>query len=309
MTTISHPISSADTAIVAGLRKAMSAQKGKYMGPAARKPFAAQKNGVPAAPCTFAEGEVGGVPGWWCHPPEPRSDATLIYYHGGWYMLGTAESFRNQASHYAARTETSTFIPDYRLAPEAPFPAAYDDAILVYRTLATDEKRRIALVGDSVGGSLSLLVLAAEAANPDASTKPLGAVVMSPVTDLTLSGASVETRGEADPIFTKEMVSQFVEAYLAGADGKDPRASPLFGKLNGLPPIRIDVGEDEILLDDAVRYAERATAAGVQVTLGVWEGMPHTFPGLIGKVSAASAAIDEEVVFLRQLFDTPSQEH
>ena len=303
-----YALTPADASAVAALRQAMAAQKGKYLGIAARRPFAAQKNGVPPAPCSFVEGIVGGVPGWWCHPVAPRLDAALIYFHGGWYMLGSAESFRNQASHYAAMTRTSTFIPDYRLAPEAPFPAALDDALATYQAMANDRRMKIALVGDSVGGSLSLLVLAAAAASSNVLAKPLGAVVMSPVTDLTLSGRSMGGRADADPIFTKDMVSNFVDEYLSKADPRDPRASPLFGILKGLPPILIDVGEDEILLDDSVRYAERATAAGVQVTLGVWAGMPHTFPGLIGKVSAAATALDNEVSFLNRLLDTPLSE-
>ena len=303
MTTIHHPLAPADAAVISGLRQAMSAQKGKYMGTDARQPFEAQKNGVQPADCQTARGVVGGVSGWWCHPANPRPDAALIYYHGGWYMLGTAESFRNQASHYAIRTRTSTFIPDYRRAPEAPFPAAYQDALAVYRAMSEEGGRKIALVGDSVGGTLSLLVLAAAAAKPDLMQRPLGAVAMSPVTDLTLSSASMQTRAQADPIFTRDMVANFVEAYLGGADAKDPRASPLYGPIKGLPPILIDVGEDEILLDDAVRYADRATDHGVDVTLGIWAGMPHTFPGLIGKLTAATAAVEAECAFLNKLID------
>ena len=303
MPTIHHPLTPADATVVASLRQAMSAQKGKYMGTGARQPFEAQKNGVQPADCQTTPGVVGGVSGWWCHPANPRPDAALIYYHGGWYMLGTAESFRNQASHYAVRTRTATFIPDYRRAPEAPFPAAYDDALAVYLDISKQDGRKIALVGDSVGGTLSLLVLAAAAAKPDLMQRPLGAVAMSPVTDLTLSSASMQTRAQADPIFTRDMVANFVEAYLGGADAKDPRASPLYGPIKGLPPILIDVGEDEILLDDAVRYADRATDQGADVTLGIWAGMPHTFPGLIGKLTAATAAVEAECAFLNKLID------
>jgi epsilon-lactone hydrolase len=303
MTTIHHPLAPADAAVVSGLRQAMSAQKGKYTGTGARQPFEAQKNGVQPADCQTTPGVVGGVPGWWCHPTNPRPDATLIYYHDGWYMLGTAESFRNQAGHFAVRTRTSTFIPDYRRAPEAPFPAAYDDAAAVYRAASEKGGRKIALVGDSVGGTLSLLVLAAAAAKPNGLPRPLGAVVMSPVTDFTLSSASMQTRAEADPIFTRDMVVNFVDAYLNGADAKDPRASPLYGPIEGLPPILIDVGEDEILLDDSVRYADRAADQGVDVTLGIWAGMPHTFPGLIGKLAAATVAVEAECDFLNKLID------
>jgi monoterpene epsilon-lactone hydrolase len=303
MTTIHYPLTPADASVVASLRQAMSAQKGKYMGTGARQQFEAQKNGVQPADCQTTPGVVGGVSGWWCHPANPRPDAALIYYHGGWYMLGTAESFRNQASHYAVRTRASTFVPDYRRAPEAPFPAAYDDALAVYRAMS-EQGRKIALVGDSVGGALSLLVLAAAAAKPNGLPRPLGAVAMSPVTDLTLSSASMQTRAQADPIFTRDMVVNFVDAYLNRADTKDPRASPLYSPIEGLPPILIDVGEDEILLDGAVRYADRATDQGVEVTLGIWAGMPHTFPGLIGKLAAATVAVEAECDFLNKLIDT-----
>ena len=302
MTTVHYPLSSGDAEVVAGLRKALALQKGRYAGVAARQPFEAQKNGVQAATCETTPGSVGGVAGWWCHPTNPRPDAALIYYHGGWYMLGTAESFRNQASHYAVLTQTSTFIPDYRRAPEEPFPAAYDDALAVYGGLVDRGTRLIALVGDSVGGALALLVLAAACQDAATTVRPLGAVAVSPVTDLTLASASMQTRAVADPIFSKEMVANFVAAYLNGADPIDPRASPLYGQLDGLPPIRIDVGDDEILRDDAVRYAERASALGVHVELGLWVGMPHTFPGLVGKVAAAREAIAGECGFLNQLF-------
>lgn len=288
-----------DASVMASLREAYAPQKGKFMGTAARAPFEGMKKSiVGASDVTFEQGTVGGIPGWWCRPRYARSDATLIYYHGGWYMLGSAASFCNQASHFASLTRVPTFIPEYRLAPEAPFPAAFDDAISVYAGLAGQTDHKLAVVGDSVGGSLSLLVLAAAAGGRFAGTRPCGGVVMSPVTDLTLSGASMKTRAEADPLFTHDMAAEFVRAYMKEADLRDPRASPLFGRFEGLPPIRIDVGEDEILLDDAVRYAEMASTAGVQISLGIWEGMPHTFPGLIGKVEAAKLATEIEARFL-----------
>ena len=244
-------------------------------------------------------GTVADVPGWWCLPTDARNDATLIYYHGGWYMLGTAEAFCNQASHFAALTRSNTFIPEYRRSPEAPFPAAYDDAWSVYVELAQRDQGKIALVGDSVGGALALLVLAA--ASSPRGTRLIGAVAMSPVTDLTLSGESMETRAEADPIFSREMVAHFVQAYLDGADPRDRRASPLFSDMTGLPSIRIDVGDQEILLDDARRYTALAEAAGVNVTLGVWAGMPHTFQGMVGRLGAATRAIEAEAEFLNRV--------
>jgi acetyl esterase/lipase len=299
-----HDLDPKDAQALAAMRASMNAQKGKYMGVDARPAFEKQKLGVQAAADVRTEvGEVGGVLGWWCRPSNPRTDAALIYHHGGWYMLGTAKAFCNQVSHFAALTRSNTFIPDYRLAPEARFPAAYDDAVAAYRGLATSGLRKIVLAGDSVGGALSLLVLVAAAADPSLATKPLGAVAMSPTTDLTLSGESMRSRAEADPIFTRDMVAQFVDAYLAGNDASDPRASPLFADLRKLAPVRIDVGEDEILLDDAVRFAERAAAAGVKVSLDVWAGMPHTFQAMIGKLDAASKAVQAETAFLNRLLD------
>ena len=301
MTTINYTLDVGDAAIVAGIRNGMSALKGKYLGPDARGPFENQKLAVPAAPNVRMEpGSVAGVPGWWCRPLNARSEATLIYYHGGWYMLGTAESFCNQASHFAAGTRTNTFVPEYRRAPETVFPGAYDDAMAVCLELAKHCGEHIALVGDSVGGSLALIVLAA-AASLGTAARLVGAVAMSPVTDLTLSGGSMQDRADADPIFSRDMVAQFVSAYLSGADPCDGRASPLFGDLKGLPPVRIDVGEDEILLDDAIRYAATAETARAEVTLGIWAGMPHTFQGMIGKLAAATKAIAAENEFLNHV--------
>ena len=306
MPTIYQELDPTDAAVVAGLRESMAAQKGKFAGVAGRAPFEAQKRAVPPASDVEMEpGSMGGVPGWWCHPPRPRRNATLIYYHGGWYMLGTAEAFRNQASHFAALTSSETFVPDYRRAPEAPFPAAYDDALAVYIDASSKRPGRIALVGDSVGGALALMVLAAATSTgPAGGAVAVGAVAMSPVMDLTLSGESMQTRADADPIFTREMVVRCGEAYLDGADPRDARASPLLGEVHSLPPIRIDVGDQEILLDDALRYAARAEAAGVDVTLGVWAGMPHTFQGMIGRLGAATRAIREEADFLNRVLSS-----
>ena len=126
----------------------------------------------------------------------------------------------------------------------------------------------------------------------------VGVAVLSPVTDLTLSGATYETRAEADPLFTRPQVAALVHSYLAGAHAEHPLASPLHGRLVGLPPVRIHVGDDEVLLDDSVRYAERAVTAGVDARLDVWLGMPHGFPGSIGKLKAAAQALDAVGAFL-----------
>jgi acetyl esterase/lipase len=298
-----HPFRAGDAPIVAAMKQATAAQRGKFLGAKARPFFDTFKAGVLAAPGVQTEpGAVGGVSGWWCRPAS-RSDARLLYLHGGCYVLGSAEAFRNQASHFARLTGADTFVPDYRRAPESPFPAAFDDAWAAYRGLA-EGGRRIAVAGDSAGGALALAILAtgASPAGRDV-TRACGAAVQSPWVDLTLTGRSMEERAEADPIFTREVLAAFVAEYLQGQAPLDPRASPLHGSLAGLPPIRIDVGEDEILLDDSTRYAERARAAGVEVTLAIWAGMPHNFQGAVGKLAAADEAVEAAGRFLAARLD------
>ena len=190
----------------------------------------------------------------------------------------------------------------YRLAPEHPFPAALEDAEACYRALAADGAQPIALTGDSAGGNLALVLLSRMAAS---ATPPAAAAVLSPVTDLTMTGPSWNTRAAADPYFTRSQVAALVAAYLSGADPADPRASPLYGELAGLPPVRVHVGDDEVLLDDAQRYVVRAAAAGVDARLEVWHGMPHGFLGGIGRMAAASDALATIGRFLASRLTAP----
>jgi len=148
------------------------------------------------------------------------------------------------------------------------------------------------VTGDSAGGNLALSLLAILAAEPANAMRPVGALVLSPVTDLALTGSSWQTRAEADPYFVREQAQGLIDAYLNGHDATDPVASPLYGNLAGLPPIRVQAGDDEVLLDDSVRLVERAVAAGVDARLDVWEGMPHGFIGSIGQTEAAASAMD-----------------
>jgi len=209
------------------------------------------------------------------------------------------------AGHIAARVGARAFIPDYRRAPENPFPAATDDVMVCYRALVDQGFSRIALSGDSAGGNLALAIASLVIGNKDAmSTTLKGVAVLSPVTDLTLSGASYATRAEADPLFTRLQVSDLVGAYLGAADPKHPLASPLFGRQTGLPPIRIHVGDDEVLLDDSLRYVDRAVAAGVDAHVDVWTGMPHGFPASIGKFKAAAKSLDAVGTFLTDRLHT-----
>jgi acetyl esterase/lipase len=296
MMTDQHPLAAEDVAVVAAMRQATAPHKGEPMGSEARPMFDAMMAATPAAKgVRFEPGEVGGIPGWWCRPADAEPDRRLLYVHGGGYGLGSALAFRNLASQIAARTKAHAFVPDYRLAPEHPFPAAIDDVLAVYRSLMAEFGGRIAIAGDSAGGGLALAVLPLLEAK---GVVPACAAVMSPWTDLGLTGASLESRADADPIFTRRVLEALADNYAQGGDKADPRMSPLQARLAGLPPIRIDVGDDEVLLDDSVRFAARAAEAGVDVHLSIWAGMPHVFQSSLGHLLAAEQSLDAIGAFL-----------
>jgi len=295
-----HPLDAEDASTIGQMETAVRPYKGLPWRIEAREQYDALLEGVaPRGDVTFEADTVGGVPGLWVRPASSRPDEALLHLHGGWFSAGSARAYRHRVGHIAARAGTRAFVPDYRLAPEHPFPAAVDDALAVYRGMADSGIRRIAITGDSAGGKLAL-VLAARVAAKAVSTNTLlvGAALLSPVTDLTLSGATYETRAEADPYFTKQQVADLVRSYLRSADANDPLASPLRGRLSGLPPILIHVGDDEVLLDDSRRYVERAVAAGVDARLDVWTGMPHGFPASVGAIKASAQALDAIGQFL-----------
>jgi epsilon-lactone hydrolase len=289
-----HPLDPEDAVITAAMRAMVSSNKGVPAGIEARGQFDALMESVlPPDDVTFEADTLGGVPGLWVHPANWRSDEAIVHMHGGWFNFGSAKAYRHLVGHIAARAGARAFIPDYRLAPEHPFPAAVDDVLACYSGLYERGILRIAVTGDSAGGNLAL-VLASRVVGKVVSTNAtlVGVVALSPVTDLTLSGATYDTRADADPYFTRPQVAELVRSYLGSADPKHPLASPLCAQLSGLPPVRIHVGDDEVLLDDSRRYVERAVAAGVDARLDVWMGMPHGFPVSVGKLKAAAQALD-----------------
>jgi monoterpene epsilon-lactone hydrolase len=297
-----HPLDPEDAPIVAATRAMASSTKGVLRGIAARELFDALMESVlPRDDVTFTSDTIGGIPGVWVQPTHCRLDATILHLHGGWFNLGTAKAFRHLVAHIAARVGAKAFIPDYRLAPEHPFPAAVEDVVACYRGFDERGIRRIAVTGDSAGGNLAL-VLASLLTGDAVSTKTIlvGVAALSPVTDLTLSGATYETRADADPYFTRPQVAELVRSYLGSADPKHSLASPLYARLSGLPSVRIHVGDDEVLLDDSRQYIERAVAAGVDARLDIWMGMPHGFPGSVGKLKAAGRTLDAIGVFLTE---------
>lgn len=221
--------------------------------------------------------------------------------HGGWFNWGTAQACRNFAGHIASSAGADAFAPDYRLAPEHPFPAAVQDLEACYRGLVDRGTIKIALTGDSAGGDLALVLLSiASAQASKGGVAPAGAVVFSPITDLALTSESFNTRAEADLYFTKSQAAGLAHSYLGGTDPKNPLASPLYRDLSGLPPIRVHVGDEEVLLDDSRRYVERAVAAGVDAKLDLWMGMPHGFVTNVGGFNAATQALDASGTFLAE---------
>ena len=287
-----HALTPQDRIVMSQMRAMVEPHKGELRGVAARAPFEAIMAQVVApAGVTFRPDTIGGVAGWWCEPADAEPGAVILHAHGGWFNWGSAKSFRHLVGHIARSARAKAFVPDYRLAPEHPFPAALDDVHACYLGIVESGARSIALTGDSAGGNLALVLLALVSARSFKSHRAVGAVVLSPVTDLAMKGSSWESRGTADPLFVRDQAEELVGAYLNGRARADPAASPLHGDLAGLPPVRVHVGDDEVLLDDSMRYVERAVAAGVDAKVDVWEGMVHGFLGNVGRLEAADAAL------------------
>lgn len=235
---------------------------------------------------------AGGVPAVWLEPPEARSDRVLLYLHGGGYQTGSRRSHGELAARLGRAASMRVLLPDYRLAPEHPFPAAVDDAVAVWHWLRRDQglpASSMAVAGDSAGGGLAAALLVALRDAGD--ELPGAAVLLSPWADLTCSSASMSGRAGEDPVLTRERLGAMAADYLDGTDARHPLASPLFAPLGGLPPMLIQVGTAEILLDDARGLAQAAAAAGVDVEADEGEGLPHVYQIMSGTPEAEEASI------------------
>jgi epsilon-lactone hydrolase len=305
---VHHPFSAGDQAAMAAMRAIVEPNKGKLQGVAARVPFDAIMEQVSAPVGVVYEADrIGGVSGWWCRPETARPGQAVMHIHGGWFNFGSAQAFRHLAGHIAGGVGVATFVPDYRLAPEHPFPAAVEDVRACYTGLVEQGFSKIAITGDSAGGTLALGLLVHLAANRAFGGGALvGGVALSPVTDLTLSGESWSTRAVADPYFTQPQAAELVGSYLDGNDPADPKASPLYADLKGLAPIRVHVGNDEVLLDDSIRFVERAVVAGVDARLDIWEGMVHGYLGGLGRLAASTETLQLISEFLNDRFARPA---
>jgi acetyl esterase/lipase len=254
--------------------------------------------GASAAPTTptgttVSAVDAGGVPAEWVVPAASGDRRVLLYFHGGAYQMGSPATLRHLVALLAAAANARALSVDYRLAPEHPFPAAVDDAVAAYRwLLATgSDPAQIIVAGDSAGGGLALgsLVALRDAGEP----MPAAAVLLSPWTDLALTGESLTTRADVEMMIKPAGMPETAGLYLAGADSRHPYASPLYADLTGLPPLLIHVGDAEVIRDDSTRLAVKARAAGVPVTIEVWDEMPHVFLAFAGFLPEADHAIEQ----------------
>jgi len=228
---------------------------------------------------SFTPVDAGGVPAEWNAAAGARTGHVVVYFHGGGYCMGSLDTHRGLAARISRLANLRVLSVDYRLAPEHPHPAAVEDAVAAYRFVLDSgiEPGNIALAGDSAGGGLTLAALLA--LRDRGLPLPACGVGISAWTDMTASGDSIKTKADEDPMIgDTSVLEMMIESYVGGdADRKAPLASPLFADLSGLPPLLLQVGSAEVLLDDSTRLAERARAAGVDVTLKVWQDMFHVW--------------------------------
>jgi acetyl esterase/lipase len=236
----------------------------------------------------------------WITATGATADRAVMYLHGGGYVTGSLNTHRDLMGRISRAAQARVLGLDYRLAPEHPFPAAVDDALAGYRFLLAQglPPARIAVAGDSAGGALTLATLVA--ARDAGLVMPAAAVCLSPWVDLEGTGESMKTRRDVDPFVTPEGLGMVAEAYLAGMNPRTPLAAPLYADLKGLPPLLIQVGDHETLLDDSTRVAERARQAKVQVTLEVWPEMIHVWHFFGSFLPEGQQAIDGIGKFIRE---------
>lgn len=250
---------------------------------------------------TLDEVDEQGARGFWVRPAHTEPGQAILYLHGGGYVQGSAKAYRGFASQLVSRTQLPALVIDYPLAPEATLPAGPTAALAAWEWLVAQGFERIAIVGDSAGGGLTLVTLA-ELTKPPRRASPVAGVVFSPWADLTFTGASMKDPSVVDPLIGYEYLQDCARKYLGSVAASDPLASPLFGDLRGLPPLLIQVGTDERLLDDSRQYAERAARAGVAVQLEVWAGMHHVFQLDVAHLESSRAALDRAARFLLGAF-------
>jgi epsilon-lactone hydrolase len=269
----------------------------------ARRAFRAMEVLIPHPPRSTRTTlvDAGGVPADCITTPASRTDRHVLYLHGGGYRLGAPATYRHFTWRVADTTRARLLAINYRLAPEHPFPAALEDAMCSYRWLLSSggEPSRIAIIGDSAGGGLALALLLK--LRDSGLPLPAAAVALSPWTDLALTGASLTLNAKSDPMLNADDLPKFAADYLAGADPRNPYASSLYGDPIGLPPTLIQVADDEILRDDAVRMVDKMRQANCHVELQIWPRVPHVWHLLAPILPEAKAAIGQIGAFVERM--------
>ena len=242
---------------------------------------------------------VAGRPAEWVAAPGSSADRAVLYLHGGGYVIGSCDTHRNLAYNLSAASKARVLLLDYRLAPESPFPAAVEDAVAAYCWLLDEgfAPGRLSIGGDSAGGGLTVAVLVA--LRYRGQPMPAAGLCLSPWVDMEGVGASMTAKADEDPTLNHEVLLWFSERYLAGADARAPLAAPIYADLAGLPPLLVQVGTAEVLLDDSLRLAECARAAGVDVSLDVAYDMMHVWHLFEPVLDEAGEAIARAGAFLR----------
>lgn len=239
------------------------------------------------------ETEITGLYAEWLRPDGAPADKVLLYLHGGAYVVGDCSTHRQMVSHIARSAGIAALVPEYRLAPEHPFPAAIDDAVGIYRALLADgfSPSDVFIAGDSAGGALSVATMLS--LRHIGVPLPAAAVLLSPFLDITASGETSLTRADQDPWFEAKDVPVVARHYCPGEpDLTHPLISPVFANVAGLPPTYIQVGDDEILLSDSTRFADKMNEAGREIELEIWPEMWHVFQIFVGKMPEARRAIN-----------------
>jgi monoterpene epsilon-lactone hydrolase len=254
---------------------------------------------IPAFGVRIDIDEINGLHAEWLTPKNRVEGKLLLYLHGGGYVVGGCDMHRQMVSHIARAGRIRALLPEYRLAPEHKFPAAIDDAVSTYRALLDMgiKAEDVIFAGDSAGGGLAVgsLLALRDAGDP----MPAAVVLLSPFLDATGSGESMQTRKDRDPLFYPEGLPTIVDHYCEPHQRRFPQISPLFADVEGLPPMFIQVGDDEILLSDSERFAVQCVAAGIEVELQVWPEMWHVFQFFVGKLPEARKAIKQMGAYIQ----------
>ncbi|MGC4869262.1 alpha/beta hydrolase [Micromonospora sp. DT53] len=271
-----------------------------------RESFATLMAPFPVPPVRTSELTLGGRPAVLVEPEGQARPGTILYFHGGSFALGSPRTAMGLTASLVTRTGVRAFSLDYRLAPENPFPAAIEDCLAAYRSLLDSgvAAESIVFAGDSAGGGLT--VTTTLAARNAGLPLPSALVAFSPGLDHTRTGESMDTKEGVDPFFTREGMAHTAEFYLGGQDPNQELAAPaVLADLTGFPPILLQVGTNELLLDDSVRLAKRARDAEVDVILDITAGVPHVFQSFIGQLDEADHALDRAALFITQRLQTP----